>query len=170
MRTTRAHDYAAARIATQGTLDSGKATASDFNSFAWLGLFDSHLGEAELKAAQQSNMMSKNGSFADLHTLACVYAAEGHVTEARQVLDQAMYAGNQPEPNSAVWYALGLIYEQYGAKDAALAAYSKCRRMSWTITRISIRRRRTCWRRIGSRHFRCRRRAEGYRNLSNVSR
>jgi tetratricopeptide (TPR) repeat protein len=120
-----AHNYAAARTATQGTLDSGKATANDFNSFAWLGLFDAHTGEAELKAAQQSNMLSKNGSFGDLHTLACIYAAEGHVTEARQVLDQAMYAGNEPQPNSAVWYALGLIYEQYGARDAALAAYNK---------------------------------------------
>jgi hypothetical protein len=30
-----------------------------------------------------------------------------------------MYAGNMTEPNSEVWYALGLIYEQYGAKAAA---------------------------------------------------
>jgi DNA-binding SARP family transcriptional activator len=36
-----------------------------------------------------------------------------------------MYAGSQVEPNSAVWYALGLIYEQYGAKSAALQAYKK---------------------------------------------
>ena len=120
-----AKNFSAARTANQGVLDSGKATSNDYNSFAWLGLFDSHLGEAELKAAQQSNMLSKNGSFADLHTMACVYAAEGRLTEARQVLDQAMYAGNEAEPNSAVWYALGLIYEQYGANDAALAAYNK---------------------------------------------
>jgi tetratricopeptide (TPR) repeat protein len=57
--------------------------------------------------------------------MACVYAAQGKITEARQVLDQAMYAGNQAQPNSAVWYALGSIYEQYGAKDAALGAYRK---------------------------------------------
>lgn len=120
-----AGDFSAARAASQIVLDSGKADGSDYNSFAWLGLFDNHLGEAELKAAQQSNMLSKNSSFAELHTLACIYAAEGRVTEARQVLDQAMYAGNQTQPNSAVWYALGLIYEQYGANDAALAAYRK---------------------------------------------
>jgi tetratricopeptide (TPR) repeat protein len=120
-----AKDYSAARTAEQGVLDSGKANDNDYNTFAWLGLFDNHTGDAELKAAQQSNMLSKNGSFADLHTLACIYATEGHITEARQVLDQAMYAGSEPEPNSAVWYALGLIYEQYGATDAALAAYNK---------------------------------------------
>jgi Tfp pilus assembly protein PilF len=67
--------------------------------------------------------MGKNSGFAELHTLACVYAAQGKTTEARQVLDEAMYAGNMAEPNSAVWYALGLIYEQYGAKTAALEAY-----------------------------------------------
>jgi hypothetical protein len=36
-----------------------------------------------------------------------------------------MQAGNFPEPTSEVWYALGLIYEDYGAKEAALDAYGK---------------------------------------------
>jgi len=117
--------FADARKTEQAVLDSGKATSSDYNNYAWMGLFDNHVGDAEVKAAQQSNIMSKNASFADLHTLACIYAAEGKTTEARQVLTQAMSAGNETEPNSAVWYALGMIYEQYGARDAALAAYRK---------------------------------------------
>ena len=29
------------------------------------------------------------------------------------------------EPNSGVWFALGLIYEQYGAKEAAIVAYRR---------------------------------------------
>jgi tetratricopeptide (TPR) repeat protein len=120
-----AGDFAGARKAEQAVLDSGKATSSDYNSYAWLGLFDNHVGEAEMKAAQQSNMLSKNGSFADLHTLACIYAALGRTTEARQVLAEAMEAGNVGTPNSAVWYALGLIYEQYGETDAALGAYRR---------------------------------------------
>jgi tetratricopeptide (TPR) repeat protein len=120
-----AEDIASARKAQQIVLDSGKAESVDYNNYAWMGLFDGHLGEPELKAAQQSNMMSKNGNFANLHTLACIYAAEGRTTEARQVLKQAMEAGNQSVPNSEVWFALGLIYEDYGARDAALAAYGK---------------------------------------------
>jgi tetratricopeptide (TPR) repeat protein len=120
-----ASKFADARKTEQAVMDSGKATSSDYNSYAWIGLFDSHVGDAEVKAAQQSNMMSKNGSFADLHTLACIYAAEGKTTEARQALTQAMSAGNEAEPNSEVWYALGLIYEQYGARDAALTAFHK---------------------------------------------
>jgi len=120
-----ANNFAAARAVQQAILDSGKATASDYNSFAWMGLFDDHLGEPELKAAQQANMLTNNGNFATLHTLACVYAAQGRTTEATQVLKQAMEAANEPSPNSAVWYALGLIYEQYGARNAALTAYNK---------------------------------------------
>ena len=37
-------------------------------------------------------MLSNNSSFADLHTLACLYAAQGKTTEAKQVLLQAMDA------------------------------------------------------------------------------
>ena len=120
-----AHDFAAGRKAAQAILDSGKGTSNDYNNYAWMGFFDQHLGEEELKTAQQSNMLSKNASFSDLHTLACIYAAEGKTTEARQVLKHAMQAANETEPNSGVWYALGLIYEQYGERDAAREAYAK---------------------------------------------
>jgi tetratricopeptide (TPR) repeat protein len=122
---TLAHNWAAAQATEQKVLDSGKADSTDYNSYAWLGLFHGQLGDDVTKAAQQSNMLTKNGSFAELHTLACIYAAQGRTTEARQVLDQAMYAGNLTEPDSSVWYALGLIYEQYGARTAALDAYGK---------------------------------------------
>jgi tetratricopeptide (TPR) repeat protein len=118
-----AHDFKAAKATTQKVMDSGKATLSDYNSYAWIGLFHDDLGDDITKAAQQAVQMGRNSGFAELHTLACIYAAQGKTTEARQVLDQSMYAGNMAEPNSAIWYALGLIYEQYGAKTAALDAY-----------------------------------------------
>jgi tetratricopeptide (TPR) repeat protein len=120
-----AHDFKAAQATQQKVLDSGKATLDDYNRYAWLGLFHNDLGDDITKAAQQSAQMGKNSGFAELHTLACIYAAQGKTTEARQVLDEAMYAGNMAEPNSPVWYALGLIYEQYGAKTAALDAYRR---------------------------------------------
>jgi tetratricopeptide (TPR) repeat protein len=120
-----AHDFKAAQATAQKVLDSGKATANDYNSYAWIGLFHDDLGDDITKAAQQSAQMSKNSSFAELHTLACIYAAQGKTTEAREVLQQAMDAASKPEPNSEVWYALGLIYEQYGAKTAALNAFHR---------------------------------------------
>ncbi|HEV2618585.1 MAG TPA: hypothetical protein VGU23_01450, partial [Acidobacteriaceae bacterium] len=119
------HDYAAARATVKVIFDSGQAVGSDYNSYAWLGLFDNSLGSDVTDAAQQANTLSKSSSFADLHTTACVYAAQGKVTEARQVLTQAMSAGNLVQPNSEVWYALGLLYEDYGLRDAAIAAYQR---------------------------------------------
>jgi tetratricopeptide (TPR) repeat protein len=121
---TLAHDFNAAQATQQKVLDSGKATGNDYNTYAWLGLFHNDFGDDITKAAQQSVQIGKNSGFAELHTLACIYAAQGKTTEARQVLQQAMDAGNMAEPNSPVWYALGLIYEQYGAKKAALDAYN----------------------------------------------
>jgi tetratricopeptide (TPR) repeat protein len=120
-----AHDFNAALKSEQAILNSGKAAANDYNSYAWIGLFDGHLDDASVKAAQQANVMSNNRNFSELHTLACIYAAQGRTTEARQVLRQAIEATNQITPNSEVWYALGLIYEQYGARSAALTAYGK---------------------------------------------
>jgi tetratricopeptide (TPR) repeat protein len=122
-----AHDWKNAQAAAQKVLDSGKATANDYNNFAWMGLFHDDVDDNIVKAAEQASQMNKNSGFAELHTLACIYAAEGKTTEAREVLKQAMIASNQMEPNSAVWYALGMIYEDYGAKSAALDAYGKVR-------------------------------------------
>jgi len=120
-----AHNFKSAQEAMRKVLDSGKAMASDYNGYAWLGLFHDDLGEEILKAALQSAQMENNSSFPSLHTLACVYAAQGKTTEARQVLQQAMDAGNMAEPNSEIWYSLGLIYEQYGARKAALDVYRR---------------------------------------------
>jgi len=120
-----AGDWKSAQATEQKVLDSGKATAADYNGYAWIGLFHDDLGDDITKAAQESTQLSKNSGFAELHTLACIYAAQGKTTEARKVLEEAMYANNQVEPNSAVWYALGMIYEQYGAKSAAVDAYKK---------------------------------------------
>ncbi|WP_158785644.1 DUF3857 and transglutaminase domain-containing protein [Granulicella sp. L46] len=120
-----AGNWTSAQATEQKVLDTGKATAADYNGYAWIGLFHNDLGDDISKAAQESTQLSKNSGFAELHTLACIYAAQGKTTEARKVLEEAMYANNQVEPNSAVWYALGLIYEQYGANSAAVDAYKK---------------------------------------------
>jgi len=118
-------DFARARKALQQIIDSGKATSMDYNNLAWLGLFDAHVDAASIEAAQQANSLTKNASFSEIHTLACLYAAQGKTTEARQLLLAGMAAANLAEPNSAVWLGFGYIYEQFGADDAAIAAYRK---------------------------------------------
>jgi tetratricopeptide (TPR) repeat protein len=118
-------DFGRARADLQQIVDAGKATSSDYNSYGWLGLFDDHLDQKTTEAAQQANELTKNANFSVMHTLACVYAAEGKTTEARQLLLAAMAARNEAEPSEEIWFGLGLIYEQFGAKDAAISAYEK---------------------------------------------
>ena len=60
-----------------------------------------------------------------MHTLACIYAAQGRTAEARDLLLKAMTVASLSEPDSSVWYVLGSIYDQYGVTDAAIEAYRK---------------------------------------------
>ena len=125
-RTSEAQgDFAQARATRQKLSDNGKATSYDYNGYAWTALFDDKIDAEVIKAAQQSNMLSHNASFNDMHTLACLYAQQGRTAEARDLLLKAMAVANLSEPNSEAWYALGSIYEQYGVTDAAIKAYRK---------------------------------------------
>jgi len=129
-------DFAGAHKTLQAVIDAGQADSEDYNNLGWNALFEGKIDAAAIQAGQQSNTLSKNASFASLHTLACLYAAEGKTTEARQVLLQGMAAGNLAEPNSATWYAFGAIYEQYGVPDAAIAAYKKVEKPEGTMSAV----------------------------------
>ena len=118
-------NFAEARKTLRAVLDSSQATSNDYNNYAWNSLFENNVDADAIQAAQQGNMLSKNSSFNELHTLSCLYAAQGKTTEAKQVLFQAMEAANLDQPNSPSWYAFGAIYQQYGVNDAAIAAFKK---------------------------------------------
>ena len=117
-------DFVLARAAEQAVIDKGKANSNDYNSIAWSALFDGKVDADITKAAQQATMLAKN-SFAELHTLACIYAFQGKSAEARDALLKAMASANLSEPNSETWYGFGSIFEQYGVNDAAIEAYKK---------------------------------------------
>jgi tetratricopeptide (TPR) repeat protein len=118
-------DFALERSTEQLVIDKGKAISNDYNMFAWSALFDGKVDAEVVKAAQQASMLGNNSSFAELHTLACIYAFQGKTGEARELLLKAMSTENLTEPNSAIWYGFGSIYEQYGINDAAIEAYRK---------------------------------------------
>jgi tetratricopeptide (TPR) repeat protein len=126
-------DFPRARRAFRIILDSGNALADDYNMYAWLSLFDDQVDDQALAAAQQANLLSKNDSYAYLHTLACLNAARGETAEARQLLLEAMSSGHLEEPNGAIWYGFGRIYEQYGLYDAAANAYKRVERPDGVI-------------------------------------
>jgi tetratricopeptide (TPR) repeat protein len=127
-------DFAGARKTLRQVLDAGQATGNDYNNYSWNALFQDKVDADAIQAALQANMLSKNSSFADLHTLSCLYAAQGKTTEAKQVLFEAMAAANLGQPNSSAWFAFGAIFEQYGVLDAAIAAYKKVERPEGPIT------------------------------------
>jgi len=118
-------DFDLGRATEQAVIDKGKATANDYNAYAWMSLFDGKVDTDVVKSAQQAAMLTRQSAFAELHTLACIYAFQGKSAEARDLLLKAMGIANLSEPNEAVWYGLGNIYEQYGIGDAAIEAYKK---------------------------------------------
>ena len=117
--------YLQAQATYRTLLDSGHALGQDYNMYAWLSLFTGVVDAPAIQAAQQANLDSRNVGFSELHTLACVLAAQGKTTEARQALLQAMSSANLVAPDSAVWFGFGLIYQQMGERDAAIAAYKR---------------------------------------------
>lgn len=120
-----AGDFKAARGVQQRILESGRATEADYNQFAWLGLFSNDLGEDTMKAARQAVTVGNNRSFASLHTLASIYAAQGKIAEADQTLKQAMAAAQLETPNAACWYVIGVIERQLGLTQEAIATFKK---------------------------------------------
>ncbi len=120
-----AYDYAQAKAYVKKLQDEGKATANDLNSLAWLSLFDPPVNSDAIQAAQQANLLTKSGTFAILHTLACLYAETGQTKQARELLLQGMRAESMEKPDSAVWYVFGRVYQDYGLPAAAAAAYAK---------------------------------------------
>ncbi|HUY80616.1 MAG TPA: DUF3857 domain-containing protein [Acidobacteriaceae bacterium] len=118
-------NFADASRILQKVLNGSQTTAEDYNNYAWNALFENRVDDSALQAALQATTLAKNHGFPSLHTLACIYAAMGKTTEARQTLLQAMAAADMAKPNSEVWFAFGAIYEQFGAKKAAIAAFKK---------------------------------------------
>jgi tetratricopeptide (TPR) repeat protein len=130
-------NFALDRATLQKLFDNGKATSNDYNSYGWSALFDGKIDAEVIKNAQQANLLTQNGSFNALHTLACLYAAQGRTTEARDLLLKAMAQKNLTEPDSEVWFGLASIYEQYGVADAAIEAYRKVEKPEGAIEATS---------------------------------
>ena len=85
-----------------------------------------------------------HASYGALHTLAALYAENGKSVEARQALLKAMDRHGSDDPGSSDWYVLGRIAENYGVRDAALAAYKRVEKgdltgtSTWELTQKRI--------------------------------
>jgi Tfp pilus assembly protein PilF len=119
-------DIAKSRATLKSLIDSGKASNSDLNGFAWYALVPPATVDADaIDAAERANSLTQNGNFSIMHTLACLYARQGKTKQARDLLLKAMDVASLPEPDSSAWLALAEIAEQYGEADAARTMYAR---------------------------------------------
>jgi tetratricopeptide (TPR) repeat protein len=114
--------------------DRGVATASEYNSLAWLllvrGLVGEEAAQSErapehaMRAVQESNAQD----YSILHTLASLYAELGRNDEAHDTLVQALDVKYSGAVASHDCYVLGRIAENIGLVDAARKSYAKVRK------------------------------------------
>ncbi len=118
-----AGDYASSDKYYRQVVDELRPTSGDYNNIAWNALLSGKELDRALEDARQA--MQNGGGSALLHTLASLYAETGKNLEAREALLKSMDDAGRDEPAPHDWYVLGRIAENYGATDAALAAYKR---------------------------------------------
>ena len=121
-------DYDRALRGCRSLLDAGRAVAEDQNHCARLSMFAGKPDEQAQRSAAQANLSVRNENSGYLMVNAWVDAAIGETAEARELLLEAMDAAGSAEPNGDAWFGFGQIYEQYGEKAAAAAAYRRVRK------------------------------------------
>lgn len=125
-------DYTQARAWARKLVDMGNGDANLMNSIAWYALFTPAIDPEDIATAIKATQMSRNNP-AILHTLACLYAQSGKAKEAHDLLLRGMDELNLVEPDDDYWYAFGLIAEQYGEKEIALADYRKLSKPKYAL-------------------------------------
>jgi len=121
----RARDFDQAEKRYGEIVSGGKATAGDFNSFAWMLLERGRLDEKTVDYGQRAATLSGYGNAAHLHTLASIYADMGKTAEAYQVILQSLAARNDEAPSSDDWYVFGRLAEHYGLPEVARKYYKR---------------------------------------------
>jgi tetratricopeptide (TPR) repeat protein len=116
-------DYAKCDEYYRQIINEATPEAGDYNNEAWNALFLHRNLDRALEDARRASSLSP--SPAVLHTLAALYAETGKSLEARDALLRSMDEAGREEPASHDWYVLGRIAENYGARDAAIAAYKR---------------------------------------------
>ena len=108
----------------QPLIDSGRATAADYNQYAWSALLRQPVSDQAVDAARMAYDETQGRSAAIGHTLACVYAASGKPREARDLLLKGMEQGGITHPDDSAWYGFGLVAEAYGDAESARDYYA----------------------------------------------
>jgi len=118
-------DFAQVRSILRPLIDTNRAEMYDFNEYVWNALFIGKVTEEDVSLLQRAIANKSDSSYAEIHTLACLYAEMGKTKEARELLLRAMDSGGFDEPNEPIWYGFGRIAEDYGLPAVALSLYQR---------------------------------------------
>jgi len=118
-------------------IESGRATASDYNQYAWTSLLMQPVSEQAVDAARMAYDETQGRSLAINHTLACVYAATGKPREARDLLLKGMEQVGIAKPDDQAWYGFGLVAEAYGDAESARDYYARVQKPSKGVIQAS---------------------------------
>lgn len=116
--------FAEIPVIMQPLIDSGRATAADYNQYAWSALLRQPVTDQAVEAARMAYDETQGRSAAIGHTLACVYAASGKPREARDLLLKGMEQVGITKPDDSAWYGFGLVAEAYGDAESARDYYA----------------------------------------------
>jgi len=119
------HDYTAAAAVTERVINELTPTVGDYNDAAWIALFTEKNLEKALDYARRASGPESPAASASLHTLAALYAVTGKNVDAREALLKSMDLRYHDMPEAHDWYVLGRMAENYGVRDAAVAAYKR---------------------------------------------
>jgi tetratricopeptide (TPR) repeat protein len=122
MNAAEAGNWDAAQSWVQQVIEKLSPERLDYNNAAWYALFTNKDYD---RALEQARKASEKMDASALHTLAALYAETGKSIEARDALFRSMSRRGNSDPTGIDWYVLGRIAENYGIRDAALAAYAK---------------------------------------------
>jgi transglutaminase-like putative cysteine protease/tetratricopeptide (TPR) repeat protein len=109
---------------------AGDAAPMDLNNLAWSYLVADRASVEAVDFAQKAVFATHSAEPTVLHTLAALYAETGRTAEAQQTMLQGMEVAGIEEPDSSSWFVFGRIAEQYGIREAAIAAYSRVEKPS----------------------------------------
>jgi hypothetical protein len=105
---------------------SARATAGEFNEYAWIALLQRPVPERAVEIARQAFEETQGRENAVAHTLACVYAATGRPREARDLLLKGMSRASAADKlDDSAWFGFGLIAEAYGDSVSARDYFSR---------------------------------------------
>ena len=104
-------------------VESGDAELEDYNALAWYELYRGRADEEILDHALEALVGGVAGRGASLHTLACVYAERGQLTEAFEAWREGQQVEQLREPNDSWRYVIARIAEQVGETGFARRIY-----------------------------------------------